>query len=107
VDSSREQLGTAHEKIAQLETQLARLKRGFDPEPIANPISEEQHRELARSRQSPWLPFAIVAAVASWTMFLLVVYSAYADSIHPTVGSIPGSAKSHGAPARRAGSTSP
>jgi hypothetical protein len=90
VDSSREQLGTAHEKIAQLETQLARLKRGFDPEPIANPISEEQHRQgLAFTRKVPshhliWYLMMVLGVVAMVDMYAVVLVL-HGPPVHPVM----------------------
>ena len=119
MDSSRNELAAAHAKIAQLETHLARLKRGFDPEPLANPISEEQHRtnmffaaERWATRPTSWIPLAILGALLTWAVFYAVVFAPPSTGIHPTVEPISSYAKLHGPPVHpvapaRAVSTSP
>jgi hypothetical protein len=103
---SREQLAVANEKIAQLESHLALLKRGFDPPPLTNPISEEQHREQlvlsGKTRVNVPMPAGVHLLIV--TLVTLAV-GAYAfvfwtddSSSRPTVGPISSYAKLHGPP---------
>jgi hypothetical protein len=109
---SREQLAVANEKIAQLESHLALLKRGFDPPPLTNPISEEQHRamlfaaERSAARRSSWVLLSILVAVLSWFVFFVVLFAPF-TGIHPTVGPISSYAKLHGPPVHPVAAKSP
>jgi hypothetical protein len=70
---SREKIAAAHEKIAQLETHLATLRRGFDPPPLTNAISEGQHRELRSSRSPGVKRVAVWAAALAGTALVMAV----------------------------------
>lgn len=73
MESHRKDLGDAHEKIAKLETDLAQLKRGFDPPPLANPMSEEEHRASLVKKSAIDTPTRQAKQGDLWLMFFGLV----------------------------------